>query len=70
MKLIPCAFAALLGCTMLPALAASTDNAAKVGAGKTAAAAPAAKNRIVFQINEENVKKWNEVLVNRILNKN
>lgn len=38
--------------------------AEKVGAGKTAAAAPVAKNRIVFQINEENVKKWNEVLVN------
>jgi len=38
--------------------------AEKVGAGKTALAASAAKNRIVIQINEENVKKWNEVLVN------
>lgn len=64
MKLLPFAVIALLGCAMLPALAASTDNAVKVGAGKTASAAPAAKNRIVFQVNEENVKKWNEVLVN------
>ncbi|MEW6515042.1 MAG: DsrE family protein [Pseudomonadota bacterium] len=35
--------------------------AEKVGAGKTASAA---KNRIVIQINEDNVKKWNDVLVN------
>ena len=58
MKLLPLVFAALLGGAALPALAA---DAAKVSAGVTA---PAAGNRIVIQINEENVKKWNEVLVN------
>lgn len=60
-KLIALALAALLGATALPALAA---DAAKVGAGKTASAASAAKNRIVIQINEDNSKKWREVLVN------
>lgn len=34
---------------------------AKVGAGRTAAAA---KNRIVIQINEDDIKKWNAVLAN------
>lgn len=58
MKFIPIAAAALLGCATLPATSAEP---AKVGSGKTA---PAAKNRIVIQVNEENVKKWNEVLVN------
>jgi hypothetical protein len=47
-------------CCMLGALGIA-NAAEKVGAGKTA---PATKNRIVIQINEENVKKWNEVLVN------
>lgn len=61
MKFLPLAVIALLGCATLPAFAATP---AKVGAGKTAATAPAARNHIVFQINEENVKKWNEVLVN------
>lgn len=46
-------------CFMLGVLG-TAGAAEKVGAGRTA---PAAKNRIVFQVNEENVKKWNEVLV-------
>lgn len=47
-------------CFMLGAF--GTANAAgKVGAGRTASLA---QNRIVIQINEDNVKKWNEVLVN------
>jgi intracellular sulfur oxidation DsrE/DsrF family protein len=48
--------AAFLAFFVLPGFAAE-----KVGAGKTA---PATKNRIVIQVNEDNVKKWNEVLVN------
>lgn len=58
MKLLPLVFAALLGGAVLPAHAA---DAAKVSASVTA---PVIKNRIVIQVNEENVKKWNEVLVN------
>jgi len=49
--------AALIGCAAMPILAAEQ----KVGAGKTA---PAVKNRIVIQINEDGVRKWNDVLVN------
>lgn len=58
MKIIALAVAALLACSALP-----TYSAEKVGAGRTAPA-PATKNRIVIQVNEDNVKKWNEVLVN------
>lgn len=58
MKLLPFAVIALLGCTTLPAVAADP---AKVSSRMTA---PATKNRIVIQVNEDNVKKWNEVLVN------
>ena len=47
-------------CLMLGTLGYSSA-ADKVGAGKTA---QAIKNRIAIQVNEENVKKWNEVLVN------
>jgi intracellular sulfur oxidation DsrE/DsrF family protein len=47
-------------CFMLSSLGTASA-AEKVGAGKTA---PTTQNRIVIQINEENVKKWNEVLVN------
>lgn len=47
-------------CCMLCTLGIATA-AEKVGAGRTA---PAAKNRIVIQVNEDNVKKWNDVLVN------
>lgn len=57
MKFIALAVIALLGCATLPAFAADP----KVGAGKTASIV---KNRIVIQINEDNVKKWNDVLVN------
>lgn len=60
MKFIALAVIALLGCATLPALAADP----KVGAGRTASAASIARNRIVIQINEDNVKKWNDVLVN------
>lgn len=58
MKLLPIVFAALLGGSALPVYAA---DAAKASASVTS---PATKNRIVIQVNEENVKKWNEVLVN------
>jgi uncharacterized protein len=47
-------------CCMLGALGIATA-AEKVGAGKTA---PAAKNRIAIQINEDSVRKWTDVLVN------
>lgn len=47
-------------CIMLGVLGI-THAAEKVGAGRTAAIS---QNRIVIQVNEENVKKWNEVLVN------
>jgi intracellular sulfur oxidation DsrE/DsrF family protein len=57
MNILPLAVAALLACSALPTFAADS----KVGAGRTASAV---KNRIVIQINEDNVKKWNEVLVN------
>lgn len=36
----------------------------KVGAGKTARTVPAPQHRVVIQVNEEGVKKWNEVLAN------
>jgi uncharacterized protein len=60
MKIIALAAIALLGCATLPAFAADP----KVGAGKTASTAPVVKNRIVIQVNEDSVKKWNDVLVN------
>jgi intracellular sulfur oxidation DsrE/DsrF family protein len=37
------------------------DNTVEVGPGRTA---PAAKNRIVIQVNEDDSKKWNAVLAN------
>ena len=58
MRIIAFAVVALLGYAELPAAAA---DAAKVSSRVTA---PTTKNRIVIQVNEENVKKWNEVLVN------
>ncbi|MBS3935233.1 MAG: DsrE family protein [Sulfuritalea sp.] len=48
--------AALFCISAAPAVAAE-----KIGAGKTA---QAAKSRVAIQVNEESVKKWNEVLVN------
>jgi uncharacterized protein len=57
MKILPLAVAALLACSALPTVAADS----KVGAGRTASAV---KNRIAIQINEDNVRKWNDVLVN------
>jgi hypothetical protein len=57
MKFIALAVIALLGCATLPAFAADP----KVGAGKTA---QTIKNRIAIQVNEDNVKKWNDILVN------
>ena len=57
-NLLALSLAALLGAAAAPALAAAP---AKLGAGKTA---PAAQNRLVIQINEDNSKKWHEVLVN------
>lgn len=56
-RLIPLMLAALLATATLPVQAAD----AKVSAGKTA---PTPKNRIVIQINEQDVKKWNGVLAN------
>ena len=56
MKIIALAVAALLACSALP-----TYSAEKVGAGGTA---PAARNRLAIQINEDDVKKWNAVLAN------
>lgn len=51
-------FAALLSLAIsLPVFAAEP----KVGADQTAAAL---KNRVVFQVNEDDPKKWNAVLVN------
>lgn len=58
MKLLPLAVIALLGATMHPAVASEP---AKVSSRVTA---PAAKNRIVIQINEDSVRKWTDVLVN------
>lgn len=50
----------LILCFLLGALGTASA-AEKVGAGRTA---QAIKNRIVIQVNEDNVKKWNDVLVN------
>jgi hypothetical protein len=58
MKIIALVVAATLGCAVSPVFSAEP---AKVSSRVTA---PVIKNRIVIQINEENVKKWNEVLVN------
>jgi hypothetical protein len=58
MKIIALAVAALLAYSALPAYSAE-----KVGAGRTAPA-PATKNRIVIQVNEDSVRKWTDVLVN------
>lgn len=57
MKILPLTVAVLLAGPVLPTFAAD----AKVGAGRTA---PATQNRIVIQINEDSVRKWNDVLVN------
>jgi intracellular sulfur oxidation DsrE/DsrF family protein len=57
-SLVLLALVALCGGGMSLAGAAET---AKVGAGRTA---PAVKNRIVIQVNEDNVRKWNDVLAN------
>lgn len=59
-RLIPLMLAALLASATLPVQAAD----AKVSAGKTALAAHAIKNRIVIQVNEQDVKKWNGILAN------
>jgi intracellular sulfur oxidation DsrE/DsrF family protein len=56
-RLIILLCSALLTILSPAVLAADT----KVGDGKTA---PATKNRIVIQINEEDTKKWNAVLAN------
>ena len=56
-KMIALSVAALIGCTSMPTIAADQ----KVGAGRTASAV---KNRIVIQINEDGVRKWNDVLAN------
>lgn len=50
----------LILCLLLGTLGTASA-AEKVGAGRTA---QAIKNRIVIQVNEDNVKKWNDVLVN------
>lgn len=57
-RLLAAAFVALSVCIAAPACAV----APKVGAGKTATTA--VKNRIAIQINEDDSKKWNGVLVN------
>jgi intracellular sulfur oxidation DsrE/DsrF family protein len=57
-NIIALTLATLLGATSLTVTAATPN---KLGAGKTA---PAAQNRLVIQINEDNSKKWHEVLVN------
>lgn len=57
LDMIALALAALIGCAAMPAFAADQ----KVGAGRTAFAV---KNRIVIQINEDSVRKWNDVLIN------
>lgn len=56
-KTIAFLVAALIGCAAMPTLAADQ----KVGAGRTASAI---KNRIVIQVNEDGVRKWNDVLAN------
>lgn len=61
MRIIALVVAATLGCVVSPAFSANTNADAKVSPRVTA---PVTKNRIVIQINEDNVKKWNEVLVN------
>lgn len=56
----------LAGITLLAFLSGPLQAAetTKPGGGRLTATTPAGKNRIVIQVNEENVKKWNEVLVN------
>jgi hypothetical protein len=57
-RLIP---VALLAALLAPVWVEAAGPSSKTGAVKTA---PATKNRIVIQVNEEDTKKWNTVLAN------
>ena len=55
-------FLAVLG--LIALLASAPAAAQKAGAGATAAGKPATQNRIVFQINEDDSRKWYTILAN------
>ncbi len=49
---------------LLALLASAPAAAQKVGAGATAGSKPATQNRMVFQVNEDDSRKWNTILAN------
>jgi intracellular sulfur oxidation DsrE/DsrF family protein len=49
---------------LLALLASAPAAAQKVGAGTTAGSKPATQNRMVFQVNEDDSRKWHTVLAN------
>ena len=55
-------FLAVLG--LIALLASAPAAAQKTDTGATAAGKPATQNRIVFQINEDDSRKWNTILAN------
>lgn len=55
-------FLAVLG--LMALLASAPATAQRVGAGATAASKPATQNRMVFQVNEDDSRKWNTILAN------
>ena len=54
----------LAACGLLALLATAPAIAQKTGAGATAGSKPATQNRMVFQVNEDDSRKWNTVLAN------
>jgi hypothetical protein len=54
----------LAACGLLALLATAPASAQKAAAGATAGARQATQNRMVFQVNEDDSRKWNTVLAN------
>jgi hypothetical protein len=54
----------LAACGLLALLATAPAIAQKTGAGATAGNKQATQNRMVFQINEDDSRKWHTVLAN------
>ena len=54
----------LAACGLLALLATAPAIAQKTGAGATAGNKQATQNRMVFQVNEDDSRKWNTVLAN------
>lgn len=49
---------------LLALLASAPAAAQRVGAGATAGSKPATQNRMVFQVNEDDSRKWHTILAN------